>query len=176
MDQNHRKHGSLTALGRQQAKYVAKRLKRNKLEFFYISTMARAQETAEIIMENLLATKRRNCKLIEEGIPEFPDKLIREYNLKKSQLNKMKTRMNKAYKKYFIPYNGKGERHEALICHGNIIRYLVTKALGVDTAKWINFEIFQCSITTICIDDQGKLKLLTYGEIGHIPRGKRTHI
>lgn len=69
-----------------------------------------------------------------------------------------------------------GEKHEALICHGNIIRYLVTKALGVDTSKWINFDIFQCSISTVSIEANGKLRLITFGEIGHISPGKRTHI
>ncbi len=176
MDKDHKEYGSLTPLGRYQARRVGSRLNQHEVSVIHVSTMKRAQETGELILEKLDSSKSRNCRLIVEGIPEFPEKLIRQKKLKKSQLKKTKARMNQAFKKYFEPYKGKGEKHEALICHGNIIRYLVVKALGVDTSKWINFDIFQCSISTVSIEADGKLRLVTFGEIGHIPVEKRTHL
>ncbi|MCB0408224.1 MAG: histidine phosphatase family protein [Bdellovibrionales bacterium] len=176
MDKDHKKYGSLTPLGKLQAKKVGNRLSQHNISIIHVSNMLRAKETGELIFDKLKSPRRRNCKLIVEGIPSLPEKLVREKKIKKTQLGKTKTRMNKAFKKYFTPYQGKGEKHEALICHGNIIRYFVTKALGVDTRKWINLDIYQCSISTISIDSDGKFKLLTFGEIGHIPPEKRTHL
>lgn len=176
LDKEHGSYGSLTSLGRYQARKVAKRLNDHKVSQVHVSTMIRAQETGEIIIDRLKSSKSRNCRLLVEGIPEFPEALIRKKGIKKTNLKKAKSRMNKAFRKYFTPFKGKGERHEVLVCHGNIIRYLVAKALKVETAKWINFDIYQCSLSTVCIDDKGKLRLEVFGEIGHIPVEKRTFI
>jgi serine/threonine-protein phosphatase PGAM5 len=176
MDQKHPKYGSLTTIGRKQAKCSANRLKDYEVNCVYISTMTRARETAYIILQSLNAAAQRSCPLLVEGIPEFPRKLLKAKKVKKSSLAKTKSRMNRAFKKYFKPFKGKGERHEVLICHGNIIRYLVIKTLGVDTVKWLNFDILQCSISTVRIDDNGTPRLITFGEIGHVPTAKRTYI
>jgi serine/threonine-protein phosphatase PGAM5 len=175
-DKDHPQYGSLTTLGRQQAQCVARRLRDHKLQIIHISTMTRAQETGEILRKSFLQVKSRNCGLLVEGIPVFPDKLIRQNKMDRANLKKAKVRMNRAFKKYFTPYKGKGDRHEALVCHGNIIRYLITKAIGVETLSWINFDIYQCSLTTVSVEADGTMKLLTFGEIGHVPPSKRTHI
>ncbi len=177
MDKDHRNHGGLTVLGRYQARRVGQRLSEYDVSMIHVSTMKRAQETWRSIAQRLDSVKSRNCELLVEGIPELPKIFLKKSKITKTTKTNMmntKARMNRAFKKYFQPYKGKGEKHEALICHGNIIRYFVMKALGVDTSKWINLSIFQCSISTVSIDEKGKIRLATFGEIGHIPTEKRT--
>ncbi|MCB0421299.1 MAG: histidine phosphatase family protein [Bdellovibrionales bacterium] len=176
MDKDQKKYGQLTTLGRFQARRTGKRLNEYAISVVHVSTMIRAQETGEIVLDGLNSVKWRNSSLLIEGIPQFPKELIKRQKLEKSKIREAKQRMDSAFKKFFNPYKGKGERHEVLVCHGNIIRYLVAKSIEVDTSKWINFDIFQCSISTVAIEPDGKRRLLTFGEIGHIPIKKRTFL
>ena len=116
MDETTNNYGRLNRLGRYQARRVGARLAQHPISTVYVSTMPRAQETGELIFSQLDHPTFKKCELLVEGIPDFPKKLIREKKLKVSRLKKTKTRMNKAFKKYFIPFKGKGEKHEALIC------------------------------------------------------------
>ena len=168
-------YGQLTSLGRYQAKRVGKRLAEYDVRKVFVSTMIRAQETADSVVPFLVAPKAGNSNLLVEGIPEFPDRLIKKYDLKKTHLAKTKSRMNKVFKRFFTRARGK-DQHIALVCHGNVIRYFVTKALGVSTAAWTEFDIYQCSLSTISIDESGRMKVVSFGEVGHIPTSKRTFI
>ena len=73
----------LTTLGRQQAKFVANRLKENKIDRIVHSTMPRAMETADII-KKLLKFKRPflYCDSLRECVPGFP-KNLQKTNKKK---------------------------------------------------------------------------------------------
>ncbi|EPB67912.1 phosphoglycerate mutase family protein [Ancylostoma ceylanicum] len=65
---------NLTPLGREQAALLGKRLAESGMKFdsLVMSTMARATETAEIILEHMPSLKRSSCSLIEEGPPYPP--------------------------------------------------------------------------------------------------------
>jgi serine/threonine-protein phosphatase PGAM5 len=56
-----------------------------------------------------------------------------------------------------------------LVCHGNVIRYLVMKALGADTRLWLHFSIGNTSITEIQVRQDGSMHILSVGDIGHLP-------
>lgn len=176
MDREKDNYGSLTSLGKRQAKYAAKRLADHDISVFHSSTMIRAKETAEVITEVLGEKKARASSLLVEGVPCFPPKLLKKTGVKKSKLSKTKKRMDQAYKKFFTPFKRKGEKHEALICHGNLIRYLIVKSLGIENEKWVSFDILQCSLSTIVIHEDGRKQLICYGEIGHVPMSKRTFL
>ncbi|MGE0171373.1 MAG: histidine phosphatase family protein [Oligoflexales bacterium] len=63
----------------------------------------------------------------------------------------------------------------ASVCHGNVIRYFVTKVLGMKPSEWTQFSIGQCSLTTVRVSAKGTFTLESYGEVGHIPVSQRTH-
>lgn len=75
----------LTDLGRQQATLTGERLAELKLPFdnVVISTMARAQETGKLILDQLPMRETiaiKNDSLIEEGAPIEPGKPILKFN------------------------------------------------------------------------------------------------
>jgi serine/threonine-protein phosphatase PGAM5 len=73
----------------------------------------------------------------------------------------------------FRPAAG-GERHELLVCHGNVIRYLVTKSLGVDTKAWLEMSVGHASLTVVRVEADGTFKVISVGDVGHIPPNLQT--
>ncbi|MDQ7036602.1 MAG: phosphoglycerate mutase family protein [Anaerolineae bacterium] len=69
--------GSLTAIGRQQAEYVAKAIKEFPITSITASTMVRAIETGNIIAQ---ATEKPYAvsDLLREGIPSIPPRFATE--------------------------------------------------------------------------------------------------
>lgn len=65
---------NINILGRKQAEWTGKRLKELNMPYTEIvkSTMARAQETADIITSSLPNVPTKSCKLLEEGAPIPP--------------------------------------------------------------------------------------------------------
>ena len=53
-----------------------------------------------------------------------------------------------------------GDTHELLVCHGNVIRWFVCRALGVDTKQWTRMEIANCSLTMIQIRADGTVRVV----------------
>src|SRR5579859_2787797 len=61
------------------------------------------------------------------------------------------------------------DRNDLIIAHGNVIRYLVTKALGVDTRAWIGFSVAHVSLTVIRVRADGTMSVNSVGDMGHLP-------
>jgi serine/threonine-protein phosphatase PGAM5 len=61
------------------------------------------------------------------------------------------------------------DRNDLIVAHGNVIRYLVTKALGVDTRAWLGFSVAHASLTVIRVRADGTMTVVTVGDVGHIP-------
>ena len=60
------------------------------------------------------------------------------------------------------------------MCHGNVIRYFVTKVLKVNTMAWLQMTIGNCSLTIVRIMPDGKMKLISFNDVGHIPPNLQT--
>jgi serine/threonine-protein phosphatase PGAM5 len=82
--------------------------------------------------------------------------------------------IEEAFSKYFVPSPDEKDRHDLIVCHGNVIRYLVTKVLNVDTMSWLQMSITNCSLTIVRIKHDGTMKLDTFSDYGHIPENMRT--
>lgn len=167
----------LTALGRRQARLAGRRLQDFKIDSVVVSTMPRAQETARIALKNLKQgfESFESTDLLRECIPGFPEKLRIEKKLKKSVLNKQKKVLDEGYKKYFT--FSKTETTQLIVCHGNVMRYLVCKALGIPTLKWVRLDIKQCGLTIITLNSKTKeISLIAHNDVGHIPVQYQTFI
>lgn len=84
-----------------------------------------------------------------------------------------RTQLDKAYTRFFKPANNV-DRTDMLVCHGNVIRWLVTRALGVDTTSWLAMSVGHASITTIRIEADGSAHVIAVGDVGHLPPTLRT--
>lgn len=168
----------LTTLGKKQAQYVARRLSEYQIDRIIHSSMPRAAETAQIIKERLNHRKTfLSCDELRECVPGFPKNRRKKSGF--TDLKKLKdhqAQAERAFKKHFK--TPQKSSVEVLVCHGNIIRYLVSKTLGVDTLAWTKMDIHQCGITIIEIKSTGdnKRTLISHNDVGHIPLEQRTFL
>jgi serine/threonine-protein phosphatase PGAM5 len=79
-----------------------------------------------------------------------------------------RARLESVFARHFVPAEG-SERQELFVCHGNVIRYLVTRALGVDPAAWLEMSVGHASITRIRVEPDGRFKVIAVGDVGHLP-------
>ena len=165
----------LNSLGVAQAKLLSSRLKSMSVEFSSLtsSTMTRARQTAMLINEDFPELKLIQDSLICECTPPTWRKdIMAEVDTTEKEL--CVANIESSFKKYFIPSPDKNDRHDLIVCHGNVIRYLVTKVLKVDTMSWLQMSITNCSLTIIRVKPDGTMKLDTFSDYGHIPENMRT--
>ena len=165
----------LTPLGIAQARLVSARLKGIPAEFTSLtsSTMIRARETAIVINQDFPELKLQQSDLIRECTPPTWRKDIMTDETE-TDLNMCVENLEKAYKEIFVPSPDSKDRNDIIVCHGNVIRYFVTKVLNVDTMSWLQMSITNCSLTIIRIMPDGMMKLDTFSDYGHIPENMRT--
>ncbi|MEK6774525.1 MAG: histidine phosphatase family protein [Bdellovibrionota bacterium] len=167
----------LTPLGRKQAILAGKRLKDMKFNKFYFSTLPRARETAEIVKKTMGYRKKLyGSDFLHECVPGFPKKMRKKYGYTdEKKLMKHKRQADRAYRDIFT--FSKSNRFELVVCHGNIIRYFLCKALGVDTELWQRLDIKQCGITVIQLNSKKRsISIISHNDIGHIPLKMQTFI
>ena len=157
----------LTALGIAQARLVASRFKQLPLHFDSItsSKMLRAMQTAAVIRESLPDVAAGSSALISECTPPA---LVKLSNEPPARQDACKQRLDAAFTQFFVPASA-AEKNDVLVCHGNVIRYLVTRALGVDTRTWFNMSVAHTSVTVIRVLADGSFKVLAVGDMGHVP-------
>lgn len=162
----------LVPLGIAQARLVAARLRTYPVKFdsLYSSTMTRAVETAMVINQDFPYLKLKESPLLSECTPPS----WRLKHIDPEEAKECEERLDRAFKKFFIPSDS-GNKNDIIVCHGNVIRYFVTKVLGVDTRSWLNMSIFNCSLTVVKIYYTGRMKLFSYNDVGHIPPNMQTH-
>lgn len=67
-----------------------------------------------------------------------------------------------------------GERRELVVCHGNVIRWLVTRALEVDPEAWLVLSVGHASLTRIVVEEGGRVRVVAVGDTGHLPFNLQT--
>ena len=158
----------LTPLGIAQARLVGARLRGMPVNFtaLYASTMTRAKQTAAIIHESLPAIPVQDTALLRECTPRTWRADVMK-NEKPADLDAAEKQLNEAFAKFFVPAKD-ADQHDILVCHGNVTRYFVTKALGVDPQAWLGMSVVHCSLTIIQVTPSGAFRGFAVGDAGHI--------
>lgn len=163
----------LTALGRSQAEYTGKRLR--ALSFPYTSmvksTMTRAQETGSIIGASLDNLPVSDCNLIREGAPIPPEPPVGHWRPEKQQFYQDGARIEAGFREYFYRADASQEKESYMImvCHANVIRYFVCRALQFPAEAWLRISLNHGSITWLTITPKGRVILRALGDSGHMP-------
>ena len=189
----------LSLLGWKQAHYTARRLATLKIDVIHTSSLRRTMETARIIALEFADIPIRPSPLLWECIPAMPDFAVEWH---KTHLNVDKDTLKvppeitpwvglwrdetsvreieegfeqarQAWQKYFVPARGK-DRNDIIVCHGNILRYFVMRALMVPPEAWCNTDLYNCGISEIVIGDDGRIMLLSHNDNGHLPAEMKT--
>ncbi|MDB6170062.1 MAG: serine/threonine-protein phosphatase Pgam5, mitochondrial-like isoform [Verrucomicrobia bacterium] len=159
----------LTSLGIAQARLVGARLRAMPAAFdsLVASSMTRATQTAMVIRESFPGLAFECSDLLRECTPATrrADIMAGE---KPAELAAAEKQLEAAFAKYFVPATDR-DRSDVLVCHGNVMRWFVCKALGVDTKAWLGISVAHCSLTVIQVTPQGTYKVLAVGDVGHIP-------
>jgi serine/threonine-protein phosphatase PGAM5 len=188
---------SLTSLGWKQARHAARRLSAYKVDVIYTSSLRRAMETAKIVALEHPNIPIRPSDLLWECIPAVPEHVIAWFKahpkmdnarippeivpwaniwseeMDAEAMNGDFAQAQAAWDRYFAPMRGK-ERHEIIVCHGNLIRYFVMRALQAPPENWINTDIYNCAISEIVIESTGRVMLISHNDSGHLPPGMLT--
>lgn len=161
----------LTELGRKQAEATGKRLAEINLPYSLVvrSTMTRAQETSKIIEKTLANVPVEDDSLLIEGAPIPPEPPIGHWKSEKHFFQDG-PRIEAAFRKYFHRAEPSQDRdsYTVLVCHGNVIRYFVCRALQFPPEAWLRICLKHASITWLCILPSGRVTLFCLGDTGHM--------
>jgi serine/threonine-protein phosphatase PGAM5 len=163
----------LDPLGHEQAKLLGARLHALPLQFALLvsSDLTRARETAED-MGAILGSTPLQDSLLEECSPASDgSNLMKDHAA--DEVAACDSRLETVWKKYFQP-SPKTDEYDLLVCHGNVIRWLVCRATGMDLKNWTRMDIANCSLTVISVRADGTARLVMYSDVGNIPVEKQT--
>lgn len=162
----------LTELGRKQAHFTGLRLQELGLPYTKLisSTMTRANETAKIIHQSLPTLPMCECPLLEEGAPIPPEPPVGNWRPEPC-FYQDGARIEAAFRKYFYraEKNQEKDTYEILVCHANVIRYFVCRALQFPPEAWLRLSLNHASITWVSITPSGRVILRSYSDAGHMP-------
>jgi serine/threonine-protein phosphatase PGAM5 len=159
----------LLPLGIAQARLAGNRLRGLTYRFdeLLASPLTRARETAQLISEELGGLAPRIDPDLAECTPptrradvmaeEKPEDLVACV----AQLDRLATRL-------LVP-SPERDLRTLVVAHGNVIRYLVTKALAVDPTAWLGISIGHASLTVLAVDPRGAVRVVSVGDVGHLP-------
>lgn len=166
----------LSPLGIAQARLAGARLAALPLHFdrLLASPLQRARDTAAVIAGDFPGRTFTIDDDLAECTPPTrrADITARE---KPEALTACKAQLERAFARYFVPAAG-GASADLLVCHANVIRYLVTRALGVDSTAWLAMSVGHASLTTIRVNADGSFKVLAVGDTGYISPNLSTNI
>lgn len=167
-DRDDKTGNPLLPLGREQAMLAADRLAGLPITFSSVtsSEFTRARETGDIIAAKLGQPCSRDG-LLNECTPTGAGVAL------KPEHAEADAQLARAWQRYAKPATG-APSHELLVCHGNVIRWFVSRALGVDPKQWRQMEIANCSISIIEIRPGGGIRLLVFNDVSHVPVAKQT--
>ncbi|CAM4545083.1 unnamed protein product [Leuciscus chuanchicus] len=168
----------LTPLGREQAELTGQRLAALGLKYDVLihSSMTRATETANIISKYLPGVKLESCDLLREGAPIEPIPPVAHWKPEAAQYHEDGARIEAAFRRYIHRADAKQKEDsfEIIVCHANVIRYFVCRALQFPPEGWLRMGLNNGSITWLTIRPSGRVGLRSLGDSGFMPPDKLT--
>ncbi len=166
---------ALVGLGYAQARLIAARLVETGTVFTSIqaSTMTRARQTGEVVAACFPGLELALHRDIRECTPTTrrQDIMARE---DPAEVAACEANLAAAWDRIFR-HAGGTDAHDIVVCHGNVIRWFVTRALEVDNEAWLGMSIANCSLTVIQVKPDGSCKLVAFADAGHIPPDMQTY-
>ena len=162
----------LTQLGRDQASSTGVRLADMNLPYTHIlhSNMTRAVETAQLISQHLPHVKMLDSDgILREGSPIRPEPRVGGYRYDHQYITDG-SRIEAAFRRYFhrAESSQTEDSYEIIVCHANVIRYFVCRALQFPPEAWLRISLKHASLTWLTIRPDGRVSIRGLGEAGHL--------
>jgi serine/threonine-protein phosphatase PGAM5 len=163
----------LNALGHEQAALIGARLAALPVRpaALVASTLRRARETAEDVGRALGMTPALDSLLCE--CTPTSDRADYMKNHAAADVAACDSSLARAWAAYFVPTPG-ADRHDVLVCHANVIRWLVSLVVAGDPVRWSAMEIANGSLTIVAVHADGTARLVMFSDVGHLPVAKQT--
>jgi len=177
MDKQHEEYGKLTDRGHAQAGHVAMRLRLMHeqgglpAQTVIHSDMPRAVQTFEAVRAHLAPSIQDACDPdLAEGRPCVPEPSRTARKWPAQQLVADGQRIERAFCRHIHRASEESNEEECIVvvCHANVIRYMVCRALQLPPEAWLRMSLPHCSITTICVHPNGRVSLRGFGDSGHL--------
>ena len=171
-DRNDPEKSSLNPLGIAQARLVAARLAAlpGNTDAFVSSPVVRAHQTARVIAADMQGRPIEILTALSECSPPSrrPEAAAKTPEAVQESAA-CASRLGSVFASLFVPASSGKPRRTMIIAHGNVIRYLITRALGVDTKAWLEMSVANASITQVLVEPDGRFKVISVGDVGHLP-------
>lgn len=158
----------LTALGRKQAKRLARRLAQVPLTQIYCSDMARSYQTAEIVAEACPETPMEPLADLREVSsfhqPGYPPARTADQRRKLAEQRAAAGRFVKRIRRQHDP-----GQTLAVITHGGINRLLLATLVGRPLRQLIMSDAHHTSITVVGVPEYGVVRLKLLNCTRHLP-------
>jgi len=163
----------LNALGHEQARLAGARLAGLGIKFDRLisSEFLRAKQTADDMGAPMKMTPTRDGSLNECTPASVSASLMASE--KPADVASCDSTRAVSWQRYFVPTPTR-DTYDVLVCHGNVIRWTLMRALGADTKLWSNQDIGNCSLSIIAVRPDGSVRLVSYSDVGHMPLDKQT--
>lgn len=164
----------LTEKGIEQAKSTGDRLLALNIPYDRMvrSTMTRAQQTGDHILSRLKLDSLtiENDSMLEEGAPFPPEPKMKSWEPPEYLFYQDGSRIEAAFRNYFYRADHRQEKdsYDIIVCHANVIRYFVCRALQLPPEAWLRINLHHASISWVRIRPNGRVGLLTMGNSGHL--------
>lgn len=165
---------SLTPLGIAQVRLVANRLRAMPITVTSIQTsrLTRARESAHVVAAEFPGLAVRSTAVLNECTPPtWRADVMAE--LDSTEAVDCRDQLDRAFAEFVSAPPDSG-RHDIVVCHGNVIRYFVTRTLNVDPMAWLGMGIGNASLTIIQVRADGTSRLMSFSDVGHIPPNMQT--
>jgi len=152
------------------------------------SSSARAGETADFIQRQLPPHVPRlpPDANLKEGFPAHRIPTANMYPGEAEAVHVEGGRIEAAFRQYFYrsdplerktlqhaPSEAKDE-YDIIVCHGNVIRYFMLRAMQLPPEAWLRAAPFNCSITHLVVRPSGNVSLYSFADTGHLPMDETT--
>jgi broad specificity phosphatase PhoE len=161
--------GGLTTRGCEQAARTAERLHALPISMIHHSPLRRAVETAGIIAARFPGVPMRQSRLLRECFPSIPPVWTARYaHISAAQRVRDARQAQRAFTAFCRPCPG-AARQELVVCHANLIRSLVCRAVQAPLDTWIYIDVYHCGISVLAVDASGQITLVSHNDTGHLP-------
>lgn len=175
----------LTETGLRQAHLTGKHLSKVRFNAIYSSDLKRAVQTAEIIssyQQELLLEVDKQIREIHMGVfhtnseeqirkdhPEFYNEFLKKDTDFKYPEGESGEEVQKRTLNFLESIKFKKLDNVCIVCHGGVIRSVISHFLGLPQSKRFNLYPFNCGISLLRYDDENNnFKVISINEISHL--------
>lgn len=157
--------GGLTSLGRKQADFTGRRLLEDGMDELFHSPMERSRESARIIRHLFPKVPVHVTHALAEISPPWPDSYQCACPHREEEISDQLSRLMER----FFHSARDHQRRECFVSHGNLIRCLICRAMGIPRENWLRIQLDHGSLTVFEVTANHEVLLHTLNDTGHIP-------